>query len=306
MSGGSKTKTHQSTSAPTWMDPYYKDLGSRTQTGVANIDRTPIKHAVAGANTFDQQSIMTADSMIKALMGQMRPGDFTNNAIASARGDFLDPSTNPHLRANIDASINPITEQLKRQILPGIRQSSIYNGAFGGDRQGLREGQATGDWAQAAGDISSRMIADNYTAERQNQINAAGQYQNGVAAELTPAMMLQALGEQQRGLDQLGLNDIMQTREFNNALQMYGLDNAANIYRSFPYSESTTTTQQKSDPLAQVLQAGLGIAAGASGLGWAPFAAKGVGGAAGSTDIGLAGMLGALQSGRKRTGAFGN
>jgi hypothetical protein len=177
-----------------------------------------------------QKDAIAKGGQVADALGASAPvGTFTGNDIKAANGDYLSPDSNPFLRANINAAIDPVTQQLQRIVLPGISNASQMNGAFGGDGQRLLEGQAYGDWARNAGDISAQMIAANYAAERQNQINAGQNFTTDAAAEALPTAMLSQLGGQQQGFDQIGLNNILAQLQMDSSLPFNGLAQASNI-----------------------------------------------------------------------------
>lgn len=292
-----QTQTVDQTTKPTvdpMLDDYWRQLLTQTNTAVNGMDRTPYMGTVrAGQNQYDTRSITGMDTMLQGLGSRMTPGVFTNVALDAASGRMLDPATNPTLNPMIQASIRPITEQLERQIIPGIDNAAIMDNAFGGDRAALTRGQAYGDWAEAAGDISSGIHYDNYNRERQYQMMAPELFAQGLAAEAMPYQMYGQLGDYQRSLDQMSADDAIMRRALNEQLAFSGLGQAAQIYGSAPMvgqNTSGTTTSvgtstqeqiQKANPITSVIQGGLGIGAMLGGLGWQPFAG-GVAGAAGS------------------------
>ena len=71
-------------------------------------------------------------------------------------GDVLFPDTNPALGRTIEASTQPIIDQLLQQALPRIRSEATSAGQFGGSRQGIAEGLATTGAARAVGDTAAK------------------------------------------------------------------------------------------------------------------------------------------------------
>jgi len=295
----SQTSTTNQKSTPT-IDPrleqFYLNLAGKTDQAVNQVDRSPwVGPAKAGVNSFDTQGVADMSSMLTALKGNMTPGVFTNIGLDAASGRRMDPSTNPTLQGMIEASTRPVTERLTREILPGIDQNAMMDNAFGGDRAALTRGQAAGDWAEAAGDIASGINYDNYNRERQAQLNAAQTYQQGLQAEMALPQMMMALGDQQRSLDQMPIDNALMLRALNEQLAFAGLGQGATIMNSLPFvgqqtqgttnstGTSTETTQTKQNPLTSLVQGGLGVGSMMAGLGWNPFgaaagAAGGVGG----------------------------
>ena len=262
----------------------YMNIADLVGKGLSGIDRTAwTGPAVAGGNTFDTKSILGTDQILQALQSGFAPGTFTNVALDAASGRLMDPATNPTLQGMINASTQPITEKLNQQIIPGIDNAAIMDGAFGGDRVALKQGQAYGDWAEASGRIASEINYDNYNKERQNQLNASQLFQQALNAETAIPQMYSQLGDYQRQLDQYGIDNELMQRVLQEQIGFAGLGQASSILNSLPFvgqqnqgtstSSGTTTQTTKEDPLSMVVKGGLGVGATMAGLGWTPFAA---------------------------------
>lgn len=290
--GGKTTQKNESvTKPPSWMDGYWKNLMGQTGQAVGQVDRTPFQGpVVAGRNQYDDRSL---DMASKIIGGGVTPGTFTNIATDAASGKFLDPATNPTLRGNINAVQAPVMEQLMRQILPSLKGQSIGMNAFGSDRSMLREGQAIGDTTESLGNIAAQMIGDNYNRERAYQVASPQMFQQGFAAEMTPMAALAQMGDTERMLQQLGINDAVGLRQLNAMLPFLGLDQAAGIFGSAPYSSTTNTqTTKQSSGGADILKGLLGAGSLASGMGWLNFLKPAVGGAGIAPILGAAGVPG--------------
>ena len=263
----------------------YLDLANRINTGLASIPQTQWSGpAVAGGNSFDNKSIFGTDQILQAIQGSFNPGTFTNIALDAASGRLMDPATNPTLKGMIDASIQPITEKLNRQIIPGLDNASIMDNAFGGDRAALTKGQAYGDWAESAGNISAGLNYDNYTRERQNQLNSAQLFQDALGAEVAIPSMYAKLGDYQRMLDQKAIDDKIMQQVLAEQFAFSGLGTATSLMNALPFvgqqssgtssSSGTTTQVTKQDPLTAVAQGALGLGSTMAGLGWTPFGSQ--------------------------------
>lgn len=169
---------------------------------------------------------------------------------ASLQGDFLMPSSNPFLQANIEAAQQPVIEQFQEQELPGITSESVSAGQMGSSRQGVLEANALDDLTQNLSNTAAQMVAQNYGRERELQQQAPQLIQQGMALRQTPATMLQSTGEQRQALEERQLQeDFRKQQEF------------ANLLSSVPSGRTSTTTQmQNPDPLAQAFKGGLGAA----------------------------------------------
>ncbi len=82
--------------------------------------------------------------------------------------DVIDPFSvgdvpeNPYLSDVASRETSNLFESLTNQVLPNIRSEFIGQGALGSTRQGIAEGLATGQTADAAGDLLARLYSDSY------------------------------------------------------------------------------------------------------------------------------------------------
>lgn len=116
--------------------------------------------------------------------------------VRTARGDFLDPATNPWIRGAVDAAQRPLREQLDQNILQ-IGDAAQLAGAYGGDRERLLRGQALGDFNQSALDVANDIYYQNYVNERNLQQNAPSLLSAANQFALAPGQLLGTLGDQE-------------------------------------------------------------------------------------------------------------
>jgi hypothetical protein len=136
MMGGGQTQTTNTSSQP-WagVQPYFKNLFSSASDAFGATPKTPF----TGNFYADPNKLQ-----MKALAGTTQAAPFlsagANNiqrlANQTASGKFLSVDSNPYLRGAMDAAINPLQENLQRNILPGIGSTAQSSGAYGGSRQG--------------------------------------------------------------------------------------------------------------------------------------------------------------------------
>lgn len=141
---------------------------------------------------------------------------------------------NPYLRRALDGAMaqsgnvfsqmqDSATENLKENILPGIRSNSVLSGQYGGSRQGVAEGNAIGDFAKAQQQTINQFGQNNTNAAVGAQAQAFNQGQDRTLAATTN------LSGQQYGaatnnaglqMQQQGMND---ARVQTGALNLQGL-----------------------------------------------------------------------------------
>jgi hypothetical protein len=200
--------------------------------------------------------------------------ELRNLGTATARGDFLDPASNPWIASAVEAAQRPLREQLDQNIL-SIGDAAQRSGAYGGDREQLLRGQALGDFNQSALDIANQIYFQNYQNERNLQQNAGALLSQGNALALAPGQLLGALGDQQY--------------QWATDMPYAGLDRLAQILQLGSSYSNQNTVSTGTPATAGGLQTGLsGALGGASaGAAFGPWGA-GIGAAIG----GLGGLFG--------------
>lgn len=219
----------QTTSSAPWSEavPYYQQLFQQA------------------GNALNQQSGPTADqtsawnTMRQNAAGAGAGGqEFQQMALDMLNGRYLDPATNPTLRANVSAAAAPITDSFTQSFLPNVTSQAIQGGAYGGSRQGVVESLGQSETARQVGNISAQMYGDNYNRERQNQLNS-------------PMYLAQALGLQNQGA-----NSLLDISNQQRQAQQQPLSWFSSILGSAPFSSTTQTGNSSGSTLGGL--AGLG------------------------------------------------
>jgi hypothetical protein len=178
-----------STSTAPWAGslPYIQQLLRDAQAAYAGMDTQGYQGDLYAQLTPEQlatiQSAMGMSGLAPEAVGQA----FSLGQSMLA-GDFLNPETNPYLQNYMNAATTGVTEQFQRNVLPSLASGAVMSGGYGGSRQGVAEGLASGEYTQSVSDMLSNILMQNYSQERQNQMN-------------TPAFLSQALGMGQQGLN---------------------------------------------------------------------------------------------------------
>jgi hypothetical protein len=179
----------------------------------------------------------------------------------------------PYLTNQIAQVGNQISDQFNTQILPGIRSNSIATGGYGGSRQGIAEGRAAGDAADAFNNASMNLLAGDYTGQMNRNLQQYGYDQNyGLGLGQL------ALGNQGQ---QLGFYAGQRAQDFNELMggaQLYNmgtqgfwnpLTNANSLYSR--YTGFGTDTSNTNGPGGGWLGAAGGLLSGAGlagRMGW--------------------------------------
>jgi hypothetical protein len=208
-----------------------------------------------------------------------------NLGLQQASGAFLDPRSNPALRANIVAATRPVFEAFDRARLGAASQGIA-------SRRDLLESNLIRDLEREVGDVSSRMIAENFARERGLQQQAPELIDAAVRlSQVQPELLAQA-GLGQRQLEQLEIEERL--RAFEEAIEsrFRPLLPLASLIQGTNIGQQTRTSAPSAGPIGGGITGALGGAAGGGALASA---------AGQNQDLGA--ILGALAGGA--AGAFG-
>jgi hypothetical protein len=93
-------------------------------------------------------------------------------------GQFLSPDSNPFLQQSIAAAQRPLIQQFQENTLPQLQAQFTRAGQFiqpqGSSPFDMAAARASSGLADALGDVSTRLTADNFNQERARQLPAAG------------------------------------------------------------------------------------------------------------------------------------
>lgn len=85
---------------------------------------------------------------------------------------------NPYLSQMGDVLTNRVTDNLNRNIMPGIRSNAVMAGGFGGSRQGVVEANAMKDANQGISDALTGAYFQDFTNQMNRNLAQYGQNQN--------------------------------------------------------------------------------------------------------------------------------
>lgn len=192
-------------------------------------------------------------------------GDIRNLALDTISGKYLMPDSNPALKATLDAAWNPIQRDLTQNILPGLDDRAIAQGAYGNSRMAIDQGEAISNAALRGNEATSKIAYENYAKERQNQLNAHSLLPIATQLELTPAQVMSTVGGQMQGWEQANLDEAFQHYTDSQNAPWFGLDKLQSIINplatQFGTTKSSTTTmpsQPSFNPISGGIQGGMG------------------------------------------------
>lgn len=114
----------------------------------------------------------------------------------TANGKYLDPSTNPWLKATYDAAAKPMVDQYRTATSPGIDAGATRAGRYGSAAWGNQQQIADEALGRSLGDLSTSIYGGNYNTERNRQMDAVSASPQFSQADYQDATALANVGAQ--------------------------------------------------------------------------------------------------------------
>ena len=211
------------------------------------------------------------------------------SAAQFALNDAVDVRNNPYFGAAVDATISPFVTAFTGPggVLNTIRDQFGTAGQYGGDRQALAIGEASGRLSDSIGDVIAKMGSTAYGQGLDAQSRALALLPSTQQTLLTPATALDAVGTQSRQLEQDYINEAIKRY---NAVTQGPAQNLSQFSNFIQGQYGGTATTSVDTPGTSPLNAALGGAA----LGYSAYAAgmlPAAIGAGAATGIGAVAML---------------
>jgi len=167
----------------------------------------------------------------------------------------------PLVQRQIEQLGQLVGDQFNRNIMPGINQGATAAGQYGSSRQGVAQGIAAGDAANAI----SRGATAALLGGQQLALGAQGMAPQSIGLGFLPAFTQQDIGNQRTQLSQQQLMDQVQQFNAGRNAELQNLSEFTNLLGANPLmQESTSTTKSKSSgSLGQTLA---GLATTAAGI----------------------------------------
>lgn len=185
LGGGGDTQTTTQKSDP-WsgVQPYLTDYLKKGQAATSNPYSFYNGDTVAGFAPEQEAGFNLGTQ--RALAGSPTLNAANNNATSTLNGDYLSPESNPYLKQNVNRALDDVQTRVNSQ--------------FSGNNYGSSANQET--LTRNLGDTAAGMYGQNYTAERNNQLQAMNQAPGLAQADYNDANYLQGIGAQRQGLSQ--------------------------------------------------------------------------------------------------------
>jgi hypothetical protein len=173
--GGGATTATSSQELPAWLQPYASDYANF----VASVARNPYQEfggqGVAGLNQ-DQQN---AFQMIRDQAGMSNPMNQASQDLnmATMRGDFLRPESNPYLQSTFDEAAKRMTDAYGRS---SAQTNAAFHdaGSFGSSGHGALVESNNRYFGESLANRANQVYGQNYQNERSRQTTTGLQAPN--------------------------------------------------------------------------------------------------------------------------------
>lgn len=128
-----------------------------------------------------------------------------------------------------NALVDPIFRNLTENVLPNVRGGAIAVGQPGGSRQTIAENQAIDVGTRQASESLDRFFGGLLNSSIAARSNAISQIPSIAGAQALPAELLSAVGAQERGFEQAGINEDIQRFNFGQNIPFQALREFANL-----------------------------------------------------------------------------
>ena len=147
------------------------------------------------------------------------------NKIGSAYDTLLNApnvNNNPYLAQSVNAAIQPMIDQYNQTVLPGIRSGAVQTGQYGGSRQGIAEGIASGQLTRNIGNTSAGMYSNAYQQGMDSLSKAMLFGPQMIQLGQAPSSVLRGVASE---------NELAQQNQINDAKRLF------DYYQNLPYDK---------------------------------------------------------------------
>jgi len=228
--------------------PYAPYPGARTTGFSINQNR-------AGTDIYNLGNQGRADAAVgrEALLG-------------AARGDYLDPASNPYLQSTYNQAARGLTDAYSTGTAAQTDAAAARAGALGGSAYNQQTAMNQYGLGRNLSDLATDIYGGNYQQERQRQLTAAAGLPTFNQQQLAPSQQLFDIGAQQQALGQHGLDinyaDWLQQQQWPlQQLDILGSTIGQAMGHAGTSTQTAPYTGGQYNPWSGVLAGGLGAGA---------------------------------------------
>ena len=251
----------QTVTSQTQLDPNVQRAQADLLTRAGGLSQTP-QAFFPGATVAPQSEFGFAGQQLA--LGQLpriaEIGEAQRLALLQGLGEG--GAQDPRTLAQAEAVTQPIISQFQEQILPALQSQAISQGAFGGSRQNINEGIASGKVADAALRARAGVFENARLSSLRDRQALLGLAPSVTQQQLAPSGVLQGIGGQQEAREQALINAERERFGFEQQAPGAALSQLASLVSQA--QGGTTTTQTTPGAQTNPLLAALG--GGVTGL----------------------------------------
>ena len=194
--------------------------------------------------------------------------------LATLRGDYLDPASNPNLRAAVDYANQPVIDNYMKNIAPSNDARFSLAGRYGSGAHVDAQTQSQDALNRTIAGNAANIYSNAYNTERGYQNAAIGQAPALAEADYNDIGRLAAAGQTQEGYKQQEIDAAIARHNFEQNLQAAKLQQYSDIIRGQNGGGTSTSTQtvpMQGNNFLSTLGQGIGTASQLASLGMMLF-----------------------------------
>lgn len=260
--GGGDTTTIQKADPWSGQQPYLLDIFAQAQKQFQGSGPSYFPGSTVAGFSPDT---LNAQTMARGMVGQQQQIAGMGSQNLQNLGAAIDPNSNPYFQNAVQGAIRPVMQQFTDPggPLASIRSGFGQAGQYGSSRQGIAEGVAAGRLGQSVMDMTAQMGSTAYGQGLDANARAAALTPGVMQAQAMPSTTLDAIGQQNQGMNQAFINDAMARFNYDQQLPGQKLAQYQNLVQgSFGGNMSATAEGGNQNSMV----AGVGGAATGYGL----------------------------------------
>lgn len=153
-------------------------------------------------------------------------------------------NNNPYLAGAVNSAIRPMLDQYNETIMPGIRSGAVQTGQYGGSRQGIAEGIASGKLTRNIGDVSNTMYSNAYQQGMDSLAKAMLFGPQMLQIGQAPANVLRGVAGERELSQQNQINDARRLFEYYQNQPYNKISQFLNPLQGAGFHSTSTTSNQ--------------------------------------------------------------
>lgn len=221
------------------------EFGGNFAAGATDQEMSLINQLFGRAGQGSQQAGLDSLLSMFAGGGSALQQAGQQNILDTLGGRYLDPSTNPWLKATADAAAGDLQYDWENRVMPNLRTSftgkgqTVTPGSFGSSAFDRAGALAANEQTRQMQDMLTQIYGENYANERNRQLEALGlgqqatQQQIGAqTAGLTAQQGQQGLNQAERAQQTQELVTTLQSVALPRLIEQYGIDQGVEQFRT--------------------------------------------------------------------------